>query len=259
MPFVPDSMLVHQVLESPNRGERADHRAPDMLILHYTGMPTLQGALDRLASPLHEVSCHYVVTEDGRIIQMVPESLRAWHAGEANWDGESDINSRSIGIEIVNPGHDHGYPDFPTRQIGAVCALCRSILRRHVIRADRILAHSDVAPSRKNDPGEKFPWAILHRSGIGHWVGPSPIQPGPALGQGDSGEAIQNFQTALREYGYGVPTDGVFDPVTRDVVIAFQRHFRPALCDGRVDISTLATLRRLIEARGLRGHTSSAA
>src|SRR5690349_5567670 len=151
MSFVPDTMLVHEIVESPNCGERAQNRPPDMVVLHYTGMPTAQGALDRLASPLHQVSCHYFVTEDGRIIQMVPEKLRAWHAGEGTWDGEDDINSSSIGIEIVNPGHDHGYPEFPRRQIAAVTALCRSILRRRVIRAERILAHSDVSPSRKMD------------------------------------------------------------------------------------------------------------
>jgi N-acetylmuramoyl-L-alanine amidase len=259
MSFVPDTMLVHEVVASPNFGERAQNRPPDMVVIHYTGMPTAQAAFDRLASPLHQVSCHYVVTEEGRIVQMVPEKLRAWHAGEGSWNGEEDINSSSIGIEIVNPGHDAGYPDFPKRQIAAVTALCRSILRRRVIRADRILAHSDVAPSRKRDPGEKFPWMILHRSGVGHWVEPAPIVAGPEFEQGDSGNAVQSFQTSLREYGYGVPTDGVFDPVTRDVVIAFQRHFRPERFDGKMDSSTLVTLRRLLEARGLRRRPSAAA
>jgi N-acetylmuramoyl-L-alanine amidase len=259
MSFVPDTMLVHEVVESPNHGERAQNRPPDMVVLHYTGMPTAQAALDRLTSPLHDVSCHYFVTEEGRIIQMVPEKLRAWHAGEGTWDGEDDINSSSIGIEIVNPGHDNGYPDFPKRQIAAVAALCRSILRRRVIRSDRILAHSDIAPSRKRDPGEKFPWMILHRSGVGHCVEPAPIVEGPQFEQGDSGNAVQALQMALRDYGYGVPTDGVFDPITRDVVIAFQRHFRPERCDGKVDSSTLVTLRRLLEARGIRRRSPAAA
>jgi len=259
MSFVADTMLVHEVVASPNFDERAQNRPPDMVVLHYTGMPSEQGALDRLLSPLHKVSCHYFVTEQGRIIQMVPEKLRAWHAGEGSWNGEEDVNSSSIGIEIVNPGHDHGYPEFPRRQIAAVSALCRSILLRRVIRSDRILAHSDVAPSRKSDPGEKFPWMVLHRSGIGHWVQPAPISQGPVLEQGDSGNAVQAFQTSLREYGYGVPTDGVFDPITRDVVIAFQRHFRQQNCDGRVDASTLLTLRRLLDARGFRHQASAAA
>ncbi len=174
-------MLVHEVAASPNFGERANNRPPDMVVLHYTGMPTAQAAIERLLSPVHEVSCHYLITEDGRIIQMVPERLRAWHAGEGNWNGEDDINSSSIGIEIVNPGHDNGYPDFPKRQIAAVTALGRSILRRRVIRPDRILAHSDVAPSRKRDPGEKFPWMLLHRSGVGHCVEAGADRTGPRI------------------------------------------------------------------------------
>ena len=249
MSFPADTVLVSEVAASPNFGERADGRLPDMVVLHYTGMPTAQAALDRLLSPLHEVSCHYFVAEDGRIIQMVPERLRAWHAGEGNWNGEDDVNSNSIGIEIVNPGHDNGYPDFPRRQIAAVTTLCRSILRRREIRTDRMLAHSDVAPSRKRDPGEKFPWDVLHRSGVGHWVEPESIVSGPEFDLGDSGNAIQSFQMAFRDYGYGIPTDGVFDQFTYDVVLAFQRHFRPARCDGKLDTSTLITLQRLLETR----------
>ncbi len=149
MSFVPDTMLVHEVVASPNFGERAQNRPPDMVVIHYTGMPTAQAALDRLVSPLHQVSCHYVVTEEGRIIQMVPEKLRAWHAGEGSWNGEEDINSSSIGIEIVNPGHDAGYPDFPKRQIAAVTALCRSILRRRVIRADHRSGCSGLRPGNQ--------------------------------------------------------------------------------------------------------------
>jgi len=246
--FEPDTMLVHEVVPSPNYGERVGDRLPDMILLHYTGMPDSGKALERLCSPEHEVSCHYFVTEEGRIIQCVPEAFRAWHAGEGSWAGETDINSCSIGIEIANPGHDNGYPDFPRRQIAAVTALCRAILRRRYIRPERILAHSDVAPSRKRDPGEKFPWMVLHRAGIGLWVKPAPLVPGPSFEFGDSGDAVQNFQSALRDYGYGIQVDGYFDQATRDVVTAFQRHFRPALCDGKLDSSSLLTLRSLIEA-----------
>jgi N-acetylmuramoyl-L-alanine amidase len=245
--FEPDTMLVHEVVPSPNHGERAGNRLPDMIVLHYTGMPDADKALERLCSPASEVSCHYFITEDGRIIQCVPESRRAWHAGESSWGDETDINSCSIGIEIHNPGHDHGYPDFPRRQIAAVTALCRAILHRRYIRPERVLGHSDVAPLRKRDPGEKFPWMLLHRAGIGQWVNPAPIVPGPCFEFGDSGDAVQNFQAALREYGYGINPDGYFDQTTRDVVTAFQRHFRPALCDGKLDSSTLMTLRALIE------------
>jgi len=246
--FQADTMLVHEVVPSPNHGERAGDRLPDMILLHYTGMPDAQEALRWLCSPDSGVSSHYFVTEDGRIIQCVPEARRAWHAGEAYWAGETDINSCSIGIEIANPGHDHGYPDFPKRQIAAVAALCRAIIRRRYIRPERVLAHSDVAPARKRDPGEKFPWMALHRSGIGHWVEPAPITPGPGFEFGDSGDAVQKFQGALRSYGYGIEADGFFDEATRNVVAAFQRHFRPALCDGKFDSSTLLTLRKLLEA-----------
>ena len=147
------------VAPSPNFDERKDGRPPDMILLHYTGMQTGEAALQRLTTPASKVSCHYVVFENGRIVQCVPEERRAWHAGELSWAGETDINSRSIGIEIVNPGHEFKYSDFPLRQIAAVISLCRSIItRRGPISADRILGHSDVAPARKQDPGEKFPW-----------------------------------------------------------------------------------------------------
>ena len=248
MSFHPDTMLVHEVVPSPNHDARAGGRAPDMLLLHYTGMFSAEGALKRLCSAEAKVSCHYFVTEEGRIIQCVPEERRAWHAGEGAWGSDTDINSCSIGIEIVNPGHDYGYPDFPRRQIAAVTALCRAILRRRLIKPERVLAHSDIAPVRKQDPGEKFPWRTLHNAGVGHWVEPGPIKPGPSFERGNSGDGIRAFQAALRDYGYDVPVSGDFDERTRVAVIAFQRHFRPALCDGKLDSSTLVTLRRLIDA-----------
>ena len=196
-PFNPDSSLVHDVVLSPNHGARVGDRLPDMILLHYTGMPESQGALEWICSPQSKVSAHYYVFEDGRIIQMVPEALRAWHAGESFWANDTDINSCSIGIEIANPGHDHKYPDFPARQIAAVTALCRSIIKRRLIPAERVLAHSDVAPGRKSDPGEKFPWRILHNSGVGHWVEPLPIVPGPDFTIGDRGDVIASFQLLL--------------------------------------------------------------
>ena len=154
--------LVAEVLPSPNFGERKDGRRPDMIVLHYTGMLTATAALEHLRTAASQVSAHYFVFEDGRVVQMVPESKRAWHAGAAVWAGETDINSCSIGIEIANPGHDYGYPDFPKRQIAAVTALCRGILTRNTIPPESVLGHSDVAPARKQDPGEKFPWRTLH-------------------------------------------------------------------------------------------------
>jgi N-acetylmuramoyl-L-alanine amidase len=249
--FQPDSFIVAEVKPSPNHDERRFGRAPDLILLHYTGMQTGEAALERLCSPESKVSAHYVVFEDGRIVQCVPEERRAWHAGESLWAGETDINSCSIGIEIVNPGHEFGYRDFPLRQIAAVISLCKSIItRRGPISPDRILAHSDVAPRRKQDPGEKFPWGLISESGIGHWVRPAPLElDGRALKSGDSGEAVTRLQHALRSYGYGVDETGHYDDITRDVVTAFQRHFRQARVDGIADASTLLTLRALIETR----------
>ena len=239
-----------EVKSSPNFDERQGS-PPDMIVLHYTGMPTGAAALERLCAPDSKVSAHYVVFEDGRIVQCVPEDKRAWHAGVSSWAGETDINSRSIGIEIVNPGHEFGYVNFPLRQVAAAISLCKSIVtRRGPIAPDRVLAHSDVAPERKKDPGEKFPWALLSDSGIGHWVRPAPLGvEGPRLMQGDYGEAVRRLQHALKSYGYGVEETGSYDELTCAVVAAFQRHFRPARVDGVADASTLLTLRALLETR----------
>jgi N-acetylmuramoyl-L-alanine amidase len=246
--FRPDSRLVHHVRPSPNHYQRAPGLATDILLLHYTGMKTTAVALERLCDPVAKVSSHYVIDEDGRITALVPEARRAWHAGVSSWEGETDINSRSIGIEIGNVGHDLGYPDFPDAQIDGVIALCRDIIHRHRIRADRVLAHSDVAPDRKVDPGEKFPWERLHRAGIGLWVAAAPPS-APALGPDDKGEAVSDLQDALRRYGYGIEPTGIYDEVTAAVVTAFQLHFRPARVDGRADRSTIEALRQLLAAR----------
>jgi len=249
--FPADSSVVAEVRPSPNHGERSDGRRPDMIVLHYTGMPDATAALDLLCAPGSEVSAHYFVFEDGRIIQLVQESRRAWHAGTAFWAGETDINSCSIGIEIANPGHEHGYPDFPKRQIAAVTALCRGIQTRNTILPVRVLAHSDVAPARKRDPGEKFPWRTLYDSGVGHWVKPAPITEGDVLfALGDRGDAVAAMQDSLSKYGYGVAVNGTHDSATHSVVAAFQRHFRPARVDGISDESTRTTLRELLAQRG---------
>ena len=233
-------------LPSRNHGPRADGRPVDILLLHYTGMPSAEGALAWLRSPSSGVSSHYFVFEDGRTVQLVAEAARAWHAGVSFWAGETDINSRSIGIEIANPGHAFGYRAFPDRQIEAVIALCRGILGRHRIPPERVLAHSDVAPQRKEDPGELFPWDRLHAAGIGHWTAPEPITGGGGLRSGDSGDAVSALQDRFREYGYRLEEASVFGPETAAVVTAFQRHFRPALVDGVADRSTVATLGRLM-------------
>ena len=253
--FTPDSSVVAEVMGSPNHGERSDGRRPDMILLHYTGMPDADAALALLCAPGgiqgSNVSAHYFVFEDGRIVQMVPESRRAWHAGKSQWAGETDINSCSIGVEIANPGHDHGYPDFPARQIAAVTTLCRSIQARNGIAPVRVLAHSDVAPARKQDPGEKFPWRTLYDSGVGHWVKPAPIMNfGQALAPGSQGDAVVALQKSLHEYGYGIEANGDYDSNTLEVVTAFQRHFRPERVDGHADPSTRSTLQELLDSRG---------
>ncbi len=253
MPFKPDAPRVTRLAPSPNHDARAVTR-PDIVLLHYTGMPEGEAALERLCARESKVSCHYLVFEDGALAQLVPESRRAWHAGVSSWEGTSDINSRSIGIEIVNPGHEFGYPDFPSVQIEAVIALCRNVIQRHRIRADRVLAHSDVAPLRKNDPGEKFPWRTLAAAGIGVWIQPAPLGNGPRLGVGDNGPAVSSLQTNLSAYGYGLGASGMYDQETRAVVTAFQRHFRPARVDGIADTSTLDTLERLCALRRRDAH-----
>lgn len=231
---------------SPNFNERVGEGVPDMLILHYTGMQTGEAAMARLTDPAARVSAHYTVEEDGTVFAHVDEQNRAWHAGVSSWRGHADINSRSIGIEIVNPGHEFGYRDFPDAQIAAVVDLSRGILSRHRIPARNVVGHSDVAPSRKEDPGELFPWALLARAGVGLWPAVRTVS-GDSLAQGHSGAAVSGLQRSLRAYGYGIEVSGVFDEATRLVVVAFQRHFRPSRLDGEADAETQALLAALIE------------
>ena len=230
---------------SPNHGERISGPT-DILLLHYTGMPDDAQSLAWLCDKRSQVSSHYFVHADGRVLQLVPEERRAWHAGAALWGGESDVNSRSIGIEIANAGHPGGLPEFPDVQIEALIALCRKVVGRHPIPPHRVLGHSDVAPGRKLDPGERFPWARLAVAGIGHFVEPSPIADGAMLQRGDAGKQVEALQALLALYGYGIDVTGEFDQRTHDVVAAFQRHFRPARVDGIADGSTLDTLQRLL-------------
>jgi len=245
--FPPDSRFVRHVRPSPNHGERT--LDIDILLLHYTGMEATALAIERLTEPSGGVSSHYVVDEHGEILQLVPEARRAWHAGESSWAGATDINSCSVGIEIANPGHSYGYPDFPAVQIAAVIALSADIVARHHIRPERVLAHSDVAPHRKRDPGEKFPWRQLFEAGIGAWVPPAPLTSATAAsGPGHKGPEIAHLQAALKRYGYGIETTGIYDADTAAVVTAFQRHFRPARVDGCADASTVETLRALLAA-----------
>lgn len=249
--MIPDYPKARPV-RSPNCGARVGDTPADMeveiIILHYTGMKTGEDALARLCDPEAEVSSHYLIEEDGTVIQLVSEADRAWHAGDGVWQGREDINSRSIGIEIVNPGHELGYRDFPGEQIAALIDLCKDISRRHTIAARHVLAHSDIAPGRKQDPGEKFPWDRLHRSGVGHFVAPAQRRGGPFLQAGDAGEKVSALQAMLTLYGYGVETGGTYGQSTFQTVSAFQSHFRPELVDGIADISTIETLHRLLSA-----------
>lgn len=234
-----------EIRPAVNLNERIGLSAPDMLVLHYTGMPDGDQALNWLCVEESQVSCHYLIHEDGRIVQMVDEAKRAWHAGKSFWRGSEDINSRSIGIEIVNKGHDFGYPDFPQVQIQSVIELCSDILNRNKIASYNVVAHSDIAPMRKQDPGEKFPWGELHQNKIGHFVEASPISGGRFFQLGDAGEPVEALQSMLSFYGYGIEINGEYDELTVAVVTAFQRHFRPQKVDGIADVSTIETLYKL--------------
>ena len=220
----------------------------DILLLHYTGMPDHDQALAWLCNPQSQVSSHYFVHEDGRVLQLVPEERRAWHAGASPWAGDDDINSRSIGIEIANTGHPGGLPPYPDAQIEALIALCRDIVGRHPIPPHRVLAHSDVAPGRKLDPGERFPWDRLAAAGVGHFVEPVPAMRRTILLARRQRPAGRGAAGAARPLRLRHRHHGEFDQRTEDVVAAFQRHFRPARVDGVADRSTIETLRKLIEA-----------
>lgn len=228
---------------SPNHGPRPAGAPVDMLVLHYTGMQSGAAALARLRDPAAEVSAHYLVEEDGSLLQLVPEHRRAWHAGRSFWRGQTDINSRSIGIEIVNPGHEWGYRPFPETQIAALIPLCRGILARHGIPPRNVVGHSDIAPDRKEDPGELFPWQRLASAGIGLWPdeGGTSAMPAPPLAAA---------QRALAAFGYGVEPTGVDGPATRSAVLAFQRRFRPARLDGVFDGACAALLASLLAQAG---------
>ncbi len=244
--FAPDSALAAAVRPSPNHGERLGAGRADGIVLHYTGMRDGPSALAWLREPASQVSCHYVVEEDGGIVQLVPEARRAWHAGRSSWAGESDLNSATVGIEIVNGGHDFGLPPFPDRQVAAVAALCRDVMDRRGVARHRVLAHSDVAPGRKRDPGELFPWGVLAEAGVGLWVPPSDD---PAEADDIGRVALAAFQAGLGRYGYGLAADGVDDEASRIVVAAFQRRFRPARIHGLADPGTRDTLARLLALR----------
>ena len=232
---------------SPNFDTR--NKIPDMLVLHYTGMQTGDAALARLCDPEARVSSHYLVEEDGRVFRLVAEERRAWHAGRSFWKGEEGVNHASIGIEIVNPGHAFGYRAFPEAQIAAVIALVGDIRTRWEIEDNRILGHSDVAPARKEDPGELFPWQRLAAAGHGVWA-EAEAAPGEPLAEGAEGVGVFALQAGLTRLGYDCAPTGKFDQVTRDTVTAFQRHWVQTRFDGVADGLTRARLMAVLRASG---------
>jgi N-acetylmuramoyl-L-alanine amidase len=236
-------------LPSPNIDSR-DGTPVTMLILHYTGMDTAQAAIDILRNPAAKVSSHYIVLEDGGVLRLVPEEMRAWHAGVSYWRGKTALNAHSIGIEIINGGHEYGLPPYPAAQMAAVTQLCQQILARHPIVPRNVIAHSDIAPLRKQDPGELFDWESLAQAGIGVMPPRPGYDPGgPMLDLGDVGTDVAKLQADLQHYGYGVAPTGSYDFETKAVVCAFQRHFRRERCDGIADAQTQAILQALLAAR----------
>lgn len=215
-----------RIIDMPSPNHDARNAPIDMLVMHYTGMENASFALSRLCDPHAKVSSHYTIDEDGTIYAHVPESRRAWHAGTSFWAGETNVNARSIGIELVNPGHEFGYHPFAQAQIVSLTALCQDILRRHAICRARVLAHSDVAPARKEDPGELFPWQRLAAAGIGLWPRP----------YGNS--AAKD----LAQFGYDLNVP------QHKLISAFQRHFRPSNLNGIWDPECGAILGGLLAA-----------
>ncbi len=238
--------LPHDWSEALSFNERPAGAKIDMLVMHYTGMATATASLARLCDLDVAVSCQYLVDLEGNITQMVEEQHRAWHAGASLWCGISDNNARSIGIEVQNKGHELGYHRFPDAQMDVLEALCLEILSRHDIPKRNVVAHSDIAPGRKLDPGELFNWERLGKAGIGLWVEAAPIEPGQCLQMGDNGTPVEALQAMFALYGYEIEISGAYDRQTRDVVFAFQQHWRQERCDGVADISTVKTLRELI-------------
>jgi N-acetylmuramoyl-L-alanine amidase len=233
--------LAVRAAPSPNHDARPDGAAVDMLILHYTGMQSAAAAIARLCDPAAQVSSHYVVEEDGTVWRLVAEDRRAWHAGVSFWRGHEALNGRSIGIEIVNPGHEWGYRPFPALQMAALCDLCLAILSRHPIPARNVVGHSDVAPERKEDPGELFDWAGLAANGVGLWPADC-----PDLGNSDvvlEGAELRALRGDLAAIGYRVDPEGGHDAALACVLRGFQRHWRQEAVTGRADAGTRARAR----------------
>ena len=234
-------LTVPAIRERPSPNHDSRGKAPniariDTLVLHYTGMQSAAAALDRLCDPEARVSSHYLVEEDGTMWRLVDESRRAFHAGISCWEGGQNLNLGSIGIEIVNPGHEWGYRPFPEPQMQAVEVLCREILARHPIPPHRIVGHSDIAPDRKSDPGELFDWPRLARAGIGIWPEPAPGLERRRVG----GVGVLERTRALADLGR---IGYCLSEANASIVLAaFQRRFRPERWDGIFDAESCARL-----------------
>lgn len=238
------------MLSSPNYSSRGEHPL-SLVVIHYTGMQTAEEAIARLCDPVCKVSSHYVVDEQGGVLTLVDEDKCAWHAGVSSWRGFRNVNEISVGIEVVNPGHEWGYVPFPEVQMKAVCKLTKGIVSRYNILPRNVVGHSDVAPQRKSDPGELFDWAWLASQGVGIW----PFEERtdtvkPIVKEGDEGHEVLWVQTSLASYGYQVPLTGIFDILTKNVVIAFQRHFRTHDITGVWDSECAARLEKLLQVTG---------
>ncbi len=224
-------MIVFQ--PSPNHDAR--DRAPTYVVLHYTDMPDCQLAADLLCDPAAKVSAHYLIGRDGKVIQLVDEVRRAWHAGVSYWRGERDMNAASIGIEL---DHEGGSSDFPDVQMNALYELLDSIVTRQKIDARNVIGHSDIAPGRKLDPGAAFDWAALHRAGFGVWLEDIAIENLPTLREGSTDDGVVAVQKALAQFGFEIAADGIYGAQTAKMVAAFQLHFRTAQVDGVADAET---------------------
>lgn len=265
-----------RIVERPSLNFDVRKTPIDLVVLHYTGMKDAETALKRLCdeapkagdypgpwqpedidpnTALSRVSAHYVVGEDGVVYRLVDEKDRAWHAGVSSWEGRGDINSRAIGIEIANGGHDYGLPPYPDAQIAGVIALVKSILARHRLNADRVVGHSDIAPARKDDPGEHFPWERLADAGVAIWPDVEPVAKDRVLlKRGDRGVGVHDLHASLAEFGYAVPEDAdpssaLFTEDTEAVVRAFQRRFEPHRVDGKLWANTLEAVEALLDER----------
>lgn len=237
-------------MTSPNFNDR---KLPvTMLVLHYTGMETGEVAKERLCDPAADVSAHWLVDEDGTAESLVDEDKRAWHAGRGSWNGITDVNSASIGVEIVNGGHNVPLPNgdlppYPDVQILSVIKLAKEIIARHDIQPRNVVGHSDIAPDRKEDPGEHFPWQGLAAAGVGYWPGDLQEDDRILFEPGDRDRGISIIQRGLADLGYGASVTGILDAPTQAIIRAVQRRYRPSKIDGIIDMQIMEILKRLSE------------